>query len=340
VNLEIEKVPLLDTFGPAANTYMVWSVSPEGFFESMGELDSRGRLQATTRFEQFGMLVTAEPHYMVDRPSSLVAFRSGNPKSADIRRITVPVQVGEYEYSKIQFPPREAVPAIVLQARYALQIAKSFEAQRYAEPEVRQAQIAADTMEEMIRRSTPLEIVTPAANEAIRRSQLALKLTRERATLVALDASRNEANALREDKRQLESRVEEFTKQQSAAEERIRRIESDLSAVRRETQQLSQERDRAASRVRDLEKELAELKQKQNSLQENLTVRLHDDFIDTENGGLSLAGRDTLLRTLNFAAVIGGPIRIEGPASDAVFEAAQKFLVEGGIPQNRIVIRR
>src|SRR5437870_7694488 len=60
---------------PAAplNTYVVWAVSPEGIFENLGELQinrNKGTFDGTTRFTQFGLLITAEPHYMIDRPSS------------------------------------------------------------------------------------------------------------------------------------------------------------------------------------------------------------------------------------------------------------------------------
>src|SRR5690348_7695062 len=76
INVQIEKLPLPSTFGPAMNSYVVWAVSPEGYLENVGELavdKDKGHLETTSRFDQVGVFVTAEPHYMVDRPSGSVA---------------------------------------------------------------------------------------------------------------------------------------------------------------------------------------------------------------------------------------------------------------------------
>lgn len=336
--VQVERLPAIGTFGAAANTYIVWSISREGFFENMGELDQKGRFEATTRFEQLGIIITAEPHYMVDRPSSALAFRTGNPRNANIRRITVPVETGAYDYSKIQFPPKENVPGAVIQARYALQIAKSVDAGRWAEAELRQAQIVVDTVEEMLKRAAPFDIIWPAANEAIRRSQQAVIVAREKAALVALENSKAELSALRDDKQRLEANIREMAREQDAANNRIQRLESDLATVRRDLQRLGQERDQAAARAQNLERQVAELREKQNSLQENLTIQLREEFFDAQTGELAPAGRDALTRTLNFAALVPGSIRIEGPASEALLQAARQFLVQAGIPQDRILI--
>src|SRR5437870_12476764 len=59
------------------NTYVVWAVSPEGVFENLGELQinrNKGAFDGTTRLSQLGLLITAEPHYMVDRPSSTTSW--------------------------------------------------------------------------------------------------------------------------------------------------------------------------------------------------------------------------------------------------------------------------
>jgi hypothetical protein len=353
VKIEAERLPPATTLGAASNIYVAWSVSPEGFFENMGELDEKGRLEATTRFEQLGILVTAEPHYLVDRPSSAVVFRSGSPQDAKIRRVTLPVEVGTYDYSTIQFPPKEpvsalpALPSVIVQARYAFQIARSVGADRLAEAELRQAQIAIDTVEEMLRRQSPLEIIWPTANEAIRKSQLAVEASREKVVLLALENSKADAATLRANNQRLETRVQEMTEQQNAAGDQIRRLDADLAtaragfaAARQEIQRFGEERERAAVRERELDAQIAELRERLNSLQQDLTIRLREEFMAPDGTGLTDAGREVLTRVLNFAAIIAGPVRIEGPASDALFEAARQFFIEAGIPQDRIITLR
>src|SRR5262245_47453388 len=88
VAIDIDRIAAPSTLGPALNTYVVWAITPEGILDNLGELDIKGvkgQFSATTRLAQFGLLITAEPHYMVDRPSSAVAYRSQNSET-DPRR--------------------------------------------------------------------------------------------------------------------------------------------------------------------------------------------------------------------------------------------------------------
>ncbi len=182
VRIDIDRVAAPGMYGPAFNTYVVWAVSPEGIFDSLGELDitgSKGQFSATTRLGQLGILITAEPHYMVDRPSGAVAYRSQAP-AGDIRRRTVSLGVGAYDYSSLKPQPSSAVHGSVVQARTAFQIAQAAGADRLAAQDFRNAQVAMGSMEEMLTRAAPLDILWPIANEAIRLSQRAVTVARER----------------------------------------------------------------------------------------------------------------------------------------------------------------
>jgi len=179
VKVEIDKVAAPSTLGPAFNTYVIWAVSPEGMLDNLGELDIKGvkgQFSATTRFTQFGVLITAEPHYMVDQPSSAVAFRTQGPET-DFRRKKVQVEVGAYDYSQIK-PPGAALHNFVIQARSAFEIAKAAGAERLASADFRNAQVSLGAMEELVNRGVPLDILWPAANEAIRWSQRAATTAR------------------------------------------------------------------------------------------------------------------------------------------------------------------
>src|SRR5262249_5382371 len=83
IRLELDRVALASTLGQIYNTYVVWAVSPEGILDNLGELDingTKGQFNGTTRLGELGVLITAEPHYMVDRPSAAVAFRAQPPQ--------------------------------------------------------------------------------------------------------------------------------------------------------------------------------------------------------------------------------------------------------------------
>src|SRR5215470_6721433 len=143
IKIDIDRIASPKTLGPY-NTYVLWAVSPEGVFDNLGELQmsgNKGQISATTRFGQFGILITAEPHFMVDRPSSAIAYRAETPKT-EVRRKTVSIDVGIYDYSALASVTTTGVQGWVAQARAAFQIAKTAGADRLATEEFRDAQVA------------------------------------------------------------------------------------------------------------------------------------------------------------------------------------------------------
>lgn len=180
IKIDIDRIAAPKTLDPALSTYVVWAVSGEGIFDNLGELQingNKGQFNATTRFGQFGILITAEPHYMVDRPNSAVAYRGQTPKS-DVRRKTVSIEVGSYDYSSLVPTTAIGVQGWVVQARAAFQIAKAAGADRLAPEEFRNAQVAIGSLEELITRAAPADILWPTANEAIGWSQRAAMAAR------------------------------------------------------------------------------------------------------------------------------------------------------------------
>jgi hypothetical protein len=179
VRVELDRVAPPAMLGPTYNTYVVWAVSPEGILDSLGELDlngTKGQFNGTTRLSELGVLITAEPHYMVDRPSAAVAYRAQPPQ--DPRRKNAVIQTGTYDYSMLKPTSGPSLHASVVQARMAFQIAQSLGADRLAPKEFRSAQVADGAMEELVMRFAPLDVVWPMANEAIRWSERAAEVSR------------------------------------------------------------------------------------------------------------------------------------------------------------------
>ncbi len=343
IRIELERLALPSAAGPAFNTYIAWAVSPEGSFENLGEIGidkDKGRLEATTRFEQVGILITAEPHYMVDRPSAAVSFRTMSSKNDDVRRMTVSLGVGTYDYSVLQISSQPGLPALVRESRAAFQIAKNAEAERWAESEFRRARVALDTMEEMVSRSSPIDIVSQSANEVIRRSQQAVAAARERQAAMALESARNEISVLKQDMQNLESRVRQLTDQQAVANGQIQKLQSELATASSDNRRAAQERDAAVTRERTIERQLADLQKRDEDLRTRLVLPLQDEFYDLKAAALTPAGRDALARLSGIADAVSGQIYLQGPAPDAVFEAARQFLIQAGINVDRIILKR
>jgi hypothetical protein len=181
VSIQLDDVQPTRTALAGMNAYVAWVISPEGSFENLGELDvngTKGFLEATTRFDRFAILITAEPHYMVDRPNFTVMFK--NEAVRNVRNTALTIQVGEYEYKDL---PQAVfnIPPLVMEARAAVAIAASVQADRYAQVEFRQARVSLDTMEEFVRRASPMDAIAPSAHEAIRRAQRAAAISRQSA---------------------------------------------------------------------------------------------------------------------------------------------------------------
>ena len=179
VAIQVEDLKAPASVLAGMNTYVAWAVSPEGNFDNLGELElsgTKGSLEATTRFDRFSIMITAEPHYMVDRPGAPFLYKNQAVRS--VTSFPLIIEVGTYEYSSL---PKGApdVPALVMEARAAIAIAASAQAESRAESEFRQAQVAIETMEELFRRASPVDVVTPAAHAAIRRAQRAVFAARQ-----------------------------------------------------------------------------------------------------------------------------------------------------------------
>ena len=182
VAIQMEALQFPQAAKGGMNSYVVWAVSPEGMFENLGELEqsgAKGSLEATTRFDRFAILVTFEPHYMVDKPSSNIYFK--NDRARELTNVPLMVEIGAYDYPVVQDSAAGAVPApsLVMQARSAMAIADSVQASVRAEAEFRNAKVALETMEELFRRGSMPDVVAAAAHAAIRRAQLATVAARQ-----------------------------------------------------------------------------------------------------------------------------------------------------------------
>src|ERR1051326_5903927 len=60
-------------------TYVLWAITPEGRTANLGEIllnGTKGKLDVTTELQVFGLVVTAEPYFAVNRPSDLIVMEN------------------------------------------------------------------------------------------------------------------------------------------------------------------------------------------------------------------------------------------------------------------------
>jgi outer membrane protein OmpA-like peptidoglycan-associated protein len=81
VEVSFKKMEPAILFGGEVSSYVVWAVTRDGAVENLGELvvnesNDSGSGKYATGKKQFGLMVTAEPYYLVGRPGELVVATS------------------------------------------------------------------------------------------------------------------------------------------------------------------------------------------------------------------------------------------------------------------------
>src|SRR6185369_13444534 len=82
IEVEYERLPPAVLFGGDVTSYVTWAIARDGTAENLGELTvrkPRGDSKYQTGQKEFALLITAEPHPLVLRPSELVIFTSAAP---------------------------------------------------------------------------------------------------------------------------------------------------------------------------------------------------------------------------------------------------------------------
>ena len=183
IELSVSKMPRPFELGRGYATYVLWAVSPDGQVANLGEIKRRGfwefdsRISVTTPLQNFALIITAEPHFLVARPSQEIMLENLNPytvsgrriettpsiqyfgNSSDFFRDTRTPEIAEIDYSK--------TPSTVLQAKQALALAKFAGAERDATEDLREAETLLTGAEEAWRAGRKEEEVDITARKAI-----------------------------------------------------------------------------------------------------------------------------------------------------------------------------
>ncbi len=133
-------------FGAEFLTYVLWAVSPDGRAINVGEIlidkDGKGSLKGVTQLQTFSLFLTAEPYAKVRQPSEMLVLENQLRKNTKGKIFVV----NDYklmkrsEYAKLGNPlaltlDLKKVPLQMYEARNAVDIAKSRDAEKFA-PEI------------------------------------------------------------------------------------------------------------------------------------------------------------------------------------------------------------
>ena len=247
IEIELDEMKPARRFGGDFNTYVLWSVSPEGQVDNLGELiltGNRSKLNVTTPLETFGLFVTAEPHYLVGSPSRFIVLENTRAKDrASLHRtsrISYPTFEVEYRFERASLEGMDETRATVHphleEARTAIDLAERAGAERTVPRELERAREALARAEVMYEAEKDPEALTPRAHEAVRLAVAAETSARE------MTAAADQARALEAKDSALAARARDIERK----EDRIRELESQAAAAATEAERarLAEERER------------------------------------------------------------------------------------------------
>lgn len=183
IELSVSKMPRPFELGAGYATYILWAVSPDGQIDNLGEIKRRGffefdsKISVTTPLQTFALIITAEPHFLVRRPSQAIMLENLSPysptgktiattraiqyfgNSSDFFRDARTPEIAEIDYSK--------TPSTILQAKQAVALARYAGAERDAGDEYQQASTLLQNAENSWKAGRDEQAVDITARQAI-----------------------------------------------------------------------------------------------------------------------------------------------------------------------------
>jgi len=204
VDLKGLKSPM--TLGSEFLTYVLWVVTPEGRTGNTGEIltdkNGNGKLSATTPAQTFSMIVTAEPYFAVRMPSEMVVLQSEVRKGTKGKIFPV----SEYkllkrsQYEKLGNPlamtmDLKNVPVEMYEARNAVEIARSRDADKYAPDIFAKAESSLKQAENALASKADRKVIVSTARQTAQFAEDARILTTERKEQERIEKEREAAAA-------------------------------------------------------------------------------------------------------------------------------------------------
>jgi outer membrane protein OmpA-like peptidoglycan-associated protein len=173
IAVNVSDLPPPPTIGPYT-TYVLWALTPDGRAANQGALGTveggDGELRTRASGSQFALIITAEPHYAVSAPSTMIALYN---VADDVKGTETKVRSLTERADYTSLTPVAVVertrPVEVVQAQYAISIATAAGAEQYANTQLATAKekLAAAEAATAERRSSDREKALPLAREAV-----------------------------------------------------------------------------------------------------------------------------------------------------------------------------
>src|SRR5262249_39046626 len=184
LEVEVDSMKPASLFGGDYNTYVLWVVPPGGAAENLGEIvldGGSGKVRASTKASAFALLITAEPHYLVNSPSAFVILENKRTEQQPIR---YRVLEGVYNFKRATLENEKEAKGVVhsevRQAFTAVRLAQRAGAEDVARPEFRKAERALNDALNLWRQRVNRNDIAAQARETIRLAVAAQRLATDR----------------------------------------------------------------------------------------------------------------------------------------------------------------
>ncbi len=181
-------------------TYVLWAITPEGRTANLGEVllnGTKSKLTVSTDLQVFGLIVTAEPYFAVNKPSDLIVMENvvrtdtvGKIEEMDAKYELL--QRGQYTRlaNPLFLKPDKKVPLELYEGRNAVQIARAMGADRFATESFKKAEKSLAESEAYFARNAGMKPVAMTAREAVQMAEDARAIAVKRQDDDALAAER------------------------------------------------------------------------------------------------------------------------------------------------------
>jgi outer membrane protein OmpA-like peptidoglycan-associated protein len=282
IELSVSKMPRPFELGAGYATYVLWAISPDGQVDNLGEIKRRGTfefdstIKVTTPLQQFALIITAEPHYLVKQPSRTVMLENLNPisstgqfipakgtvqyfgNSSDYFRDSRTPEIAEFDYT--------STPSTILQARQAIALAKYVGANRDATEELQQAESFLKLAEDAWKAERPDDQIDTSARQAIGSAVKA-----EDTALI-----RKQAREQRNEKQRQDAELRRYEEQLDDAKQQIEMLKTELNREIRNRELAERDSQNYDKVMKDLRDENGKLRE------ENVRLKIKIDELNAK----------------------------------------------------------
>ena len=242
-------------------TYVLWAISPDGRPSNIGELvvkDGKAAIKTAAPMQAFALVVTAEPYYAVSQPGDEVVAENvigkdtkGWARTVDVNYELIPRAAYAEQVEPVQTPVYgmdKHVPLSLLEARNAVRIAKSANADEYAASAFQNAKELLDKAEDYYKRKQGTSAIDTVAREAVQSAETArvtalkaeeqARLNREREDQARRTAeARSQAEKAQADAYQAQQQAQLEAAQRQTAEAQRQAVEAQQQATAQQAAQ-------------------------------------------------------------------------------------------------------